>query len=563
MFDVSSDSNPIQGLDPGRLPIVLGAVGHRHLDPADAALYRDQISLLIRDLRHRYPTTPLRVISPLAEGADCLIAEVALAHRCELLVPLPMEPDEYEKDFPQSVDTFRALLKRIPAHNVFVLPAEGEPCHAADEEWRNRCYAAAGIYVATHCHVLVALWDGVEAQTGVGTGAVVRLKLEGTWLSHGRPNHGLDTPDSGPVYHIMARRPNQVVESCGVGRWLYPAESDAGAFELIFGRMQRFNSDPARIRVAERIEAGATSLLPEIADRPASDRGIATAFAFADQMSSLYRNMTLRVLRGVLSLAAILAMTYEFYAEILPVRAVPVAYLALFATICLVYGWQRRVDAQGRYLDYRAVAEGLRVQFYWRLAGLRDDVCANYLRKQLDELRWIREALRGASAVAPASNARLDRVVSHWIRGQSEFYRGRAAHLQHRHHRIDAFSLAFVVAGLLATALLVVFWEPLEHTEKLHRWVVLLMGFAPIGAALWEAYGEKMGLRSQANQYARFAVVFRRAQNIADHLGAEPASAERHAAECRLVLQLGRESLMENGDWVLLLRERPIVVPKG
>ena len=556
---------PIQSADAGRLPIVIGAVGHRHLDPADYAVYREQISQLIRELRRRYPSTPLRVISPLAAGADCLMAEEALAHRCELLVPLPFEQSDYEKDFPESVAEFRSLLTRIPPENVFVLPSAPDENHGTMDvkAGRDLRYEAAGAFVAAHCHILMALWDGIEADSGVGTGAVVRLKLHGAWLARGPANQGLDAPDSGPVFHIQARRTGTPSGAGGVSRWLYPEESDAGVFDLIFSRMERFNSDSGRLRVESRVDSSAASLLPEISARPTGDRGIATAFAYADQLSGLYRGMTHRVLRSVLLLAAGLALTYEVYAEILSVRAVPIAYLALFATICLVYAWQRKIDAQGRYLDYRAVAEGLRVQFYWRVAGLRDDVCANYLRKQLDELRWIREALRGASAIAPSSMPRMDLVVSHWIRGQSEFYRMRAALQEHRHHRIEASSAAFLVAGLLATSSLVLFWDALEHSEKLHRWVVLLMGFAPIAAALWEAYGEKIGLRTQANQYARFATVFRRAETLADRLAALAPSMERQASERLLILELGRESLMENGDWVLLLRERPIVVPKG
>jgi hypothetical protein len=550
----------------GRLPIVIGAVGHRHLERADHPAYREQIAALIADLRRRYPATPLRFISPLAEGADCLMAEEALAHHCELLVPLPMERAEYEKDFPDFVAGFRSLLTRIPEDNVFVMPPPRNDGGGLGE--RDRRYEAAGAFVAAHCHFLIALWDGIATPTGVGTGAVVHLKLHGVWPSADKAGQALDAPDCGPVFHIHARRTGTAqgaanVQGLSPATWIYPDETNAAMFALIFSRMDRFNADAARAQVMPRVPASAAGLMPELAERPAPDREIATAFGFADQLSGRYRNMTHRVLRSVLLMAAGLALTYEIYAEILPVRAVPIAYLLLFAAICLVYYWQRRVDAQGRYLDYRAVAEGLRVQFYWRVAGLRDDVCANYLRKQLDELRWIREALRGANAVAPPETPRMNLVVQHWIRGQSEFYRLRAALQARRHHRIERSSAAFIAAGLLATASLVVFWEWLEHVERLHRWVVLLMGFAPIAAALWEAYGEKIGLRTQANQYARFASVFRRAELLADRLAAETDSPGKRESERLLIRELGRESLMENGDWVLLLRERPIVVPKG
>jgi hypothetical protein len=50
---------------------------------------------------------------------------------------------------------------------------------------------------------------------------------------------------------------------------------------------------------------------------------------------------------------------------------------------------------QGRYQDYRALAEGLRVQFFWAASGLPFAVSDNYLPHQTGTLGWIRLALRG------------------------------------------------------------------------------------------------------------------------------------------------------------------------
>ena len=90
----------------GRLPIVIAVTGHRQLRPADLAQHREHVRELFALLRRRYPSTPLRIVSALAEGADRLVAEVALEEGHELLVPLPLEPADYERDFPQSVAEF-------------------------------------------------------------------------------------------------------------------------------------------------------------------------------------------------------------------------------------------------------------------------------------------------------------------------------------------------------------------------------------------------------------------------------------------------------------------------
>jgi hypothetical protein len=550
----------------GRLPIVIGVTGHRDLSKADEPIYRARVLELFAELRQRYPATPLRVLSPLAAGADRLVAELAIDSGCELIVPLPLEPYEYERDFPDSIAEFRAILARVPPEHVFVMPfnpGSDRQSVRDNAEHRDQQYHEVGAYIAAQSHILLALWDGVPNASTGGTASVVRIKLEGGDSWSRASLRALSADDGGPVFHVHAPRAASSATELRESAWLFPQDGDAQLFDAVGLRIDRFNSDAARERITDEIRAAARSLLPEVESRPPSDQELATAFAYADRLASHYQHITHGVLRITLGLAACLALTFETYAEVLPYRALPIAYLVMFASITLFFLWQQRVDAQGRYLDYRALAEGLRVQFYWRLSGLRDNVSANYLRKQLDELRWIREALRGASTVPPITGPRPDLVLKHWVHGQADYYHARTELQRRRIHRVERWSRIFLGAGLIATAVLVVFWEEFERLVSWHHWLVLIMGFAPIGAALWEAYGEKFGLRTQANQYARFATIFRRAERFIARLEAEGLSAERQHAELDLIRELGCEALMENGDWVLVFRDRPIVLPKG
>ena len=130
------------------MPLVIGVVGHRHLEPHDYPLYHARVTGLFAYLRTRYPSTPLRVISALAEGADRLVAEVALAEGCELIVPLPMAAEEYARDFPDTAHEFRDLLARIPAANVFVLPdAAAMSPTATHAELRDAQYREVGVFI--------------------------------------------------------------------------------------------------------------------------------------------------------------------------------------------------------------------------------------------------------------------------------------------------------------------------------------------------------------------------------------------------------------------------------
>src|SRR5437773_400418 len=73
---MSSSPQPTSGAI--GLPLVIGITGHRDLRGEDRAALEQQVRGIFMDLRNRYPATPLYLLSPLAEGADRLVARVAL-----------------------------------------------------------------------------------------------------------------------------------------------------------------------------------------------------------------------------------------------------------------------------------------------------------------------------------------------------------------------------------------------------------------------------------------------------------------------------------------------------
>lgn len=554
------------GRPDGRLPIVIGVTGHRHLRDADLPILRQSVRELFDLLRRRYPSTPLRVITALAAGADRLVAEVALEGGHELLVPLPLEPKEYERDFPESAGEFHSLLARLPPGQAFVLPEpDGAPHKGVTEHaHRERRYRQVGLFVAEQSHLLLALWDGQPSASRAGTAAVVHVKLKGTAGKLEAGLRALDADDSGPVVHVQTPRAGESEGAAGRVEWLFPQEGEEALFDTIARRIDQFNSEPLRRALAPELPAAAATLVADIETRPAAERALAMSFATADLLARHYQRLTKVVLRSTLIFAALLAVVFELYAEVLPWRGLPAGYLAIFASLTAILLWQRRRDVQGRYLDYRALAEGLRVQFYWRIAGLPDSASGSYLRKQLDELRWIREALRGAASLPHPEQAHPEIAIEHWVRGQSAYYADRAHTQRRRLHALERGSQVFMICGLASAAALVAFWS--RRGARLSHWhagLVVLMGFAPIGAALWETYAERLGLRTQVNQYARFAGIFRRASRFAEQLEHTREPAARRRALAALLRELGHEALMENGDWVLLLRERPLVLPKG
>src|SRR3954449_8629070 len=98
-------------------PLIFGISGHRDVVATDVPELRHQVDRVFASFCRAYPGYRFELLSPLAEGADRLAAEVALARGITLLVPMPMVQSEYERDFPdrESLEEFRRLLKAAQA----------------------------------------------------------------------------------------------------------------------------------------------------------------------------------------------------------------------------------------------------------------------------------------------------------------------------------------------------------------------------------------------------------------------------------------------------------------
>ena len=469
----------------GLIPIVVGVTGHRDLRDPDVPPLEDAVRRLLARLRRDYPSSPLVVITPLAEGADRLAARVALEAGAELVAPLPLPRAEYEKDFPSTVAEFARLFDdervvhrlELPALDVPLEP--GEALTAGD--FRELQYALAGAYVARHSHLLVALWDGKDSGSVGGTAQVVEYRRTGLlgfggsvaeklepapdpFALSGTP---LDPHDTGPVYHIATpRKAHASPDNPFSGRWLVPAhapepeESDAvpAPFSESLARIETFNADALRLqaRAASLVEASERQLYEgALEGTNRSLAGLRRAFALADAMASRYQRETYRVMWVVYGLAMLAVVSFQLYAHAFPGRDPRVilflaGYVAVLFIADVVYLISRHRRSQNKFQDYRAVAEGLRVLFYWRLAGLPHSAADFYLRKQRDELAWIREAIRAFGVrTAPALVGDVAALASGWIASQRDYYARSMRRERRRLTRYRSVAGGVILASLL------------------------------------------------------------------------------------------------------------------
>ena len=546
------------------IPLVLGVTGHRDLRKEDLSELERRVRDLISQLHNDYPHTVLQLLSPLADGADRLVARVALESNVELFVPLPLAQEEYERDFPETVGEFKTLLERATA--VFNLPAgvrgTSESIRGNDQPNSQR-YEEIGVFIVRHCHILIALWDGSYPNEPAGTAAIVEFKLRGVPRQYAPDAGFLDPPDIGPVYQILTRRQTRSADSRRdePTRWLCPENTEADYFASLYRSIDRFNADASKLTTerGSRVVVESANQLLGNSNLPGNREKVQVRlYAAADILSKRFQRRAKWIMGSIFASAMFMVLSMEFYLDYR--RPGIIAYLLFFIFAASLAYVQRRLGYQNRYLDYRALAEGLRVQLFWDLAGVNESAADHYLSKQSDELQWVREALRVTSLLPPDETTSLDLVRDQWIKAEAAYYDECVRRDQHLLKVMRRISNSLWALGLLlAIGTAVLSYAVPAHHLPTPLCMVLVMTVAPGLAALWMSYAEKMAFEEQARQYARMALLFRRAQNAVGTLRQRPDDQEL----LHLLRELGIEALIENGDWVLLHRGRPIDLPRG
>jgi hypothetical protein len=569
-------------MDPKRIPLTVGVTGHRDLRPKDLEPLRGIVRKILENLRRDYPSTPLLVLSALAEGADRLVAQIALEMEIPVIAPLPMEIAEYEKDFagtPGSTEEFRRLLGKTQASFVMP-PAQGVTGDKLDvPENRAEQYAMSGKFVVRRCHLLLTLWDGERTEKTGGTTQMVRYRLSGfpkvdlpEWAS-------LYPADSGAVCHIVTpRESNPSVPGALEVRYYYTnalfshrkeeAESELEAGEIftsILKRTDAFNSDQEKHgKLEPAFQQSAASLRPPAKEgEPAPKIDILQArFGAADVLATKFRDHRHRAVAflSVVIVPGTLLLDQYDNPALLPVRRWCLAGFVITMVLSyLVYLYSNRQRFDAKHLDYRALAEGLKILYFWRLAGMADDVGAQYLRKQRSELDWIRIAIRTSdlpTAIAPPPPNAFSWLEQAWLKDQEDYFdrsadRGDRAVVQKK-----IILIALIGISAVLTLAMLIQW-PIQKSQLYDTSGVLVCFLGMIGATL--AYTEKLGLSYQSKQYRQMCRLFTCA-------GREyHASLLAHQAHhLRAILRrLGQEALRENGDWLLLHRERPTEMHVG
>jgi hypothetical protein len=562
------------------VPLVVAVTGHRDLIASELPAIREHVRAFMADLERRYPDLPVVVMSGLAAGADSLVAEEALALGLKVIAALPMPRNLYADDFATGPerDRFDALCAR--AHEIIELPfTPGNTADLARERGHNRDrqYAQLGVFLSAHCHVLLALWDGRNSGELGGTAAVVNFHQNDMmpgYTSRAAANQRMLADDeSDLVYHVVCSRdrpggaPQDGLAPLETS-WLTtdeyaPRTADLPLrHRLIFERTSDFNRDARRHAAsidAQKYplcsDADAARLNPEL-------RRINAGFCIADWLAIHYQKRTLLALRITHVLAFFMGSMFILYSDL---ETLDYFLYGLLGFVLLALGilvaagrgaWHRK------YLDYRALAEGLRVQFFWAAAGVTSGNVTkfahdNFLQKQDVELGWIRNVMRVTGLrcdIAPSNDPEgIAFARREWIgddgSGQLGYYRRKSVERLGRHRLTSKLEVTSMGIGAVSIALLLVFGAVMP--DALRNALILALGIVLLLAGVRQAYAHRTAESELMKQYEFMYRVFRSARRRLE-------LAQDDADRRRMLLLLGDAALDEHAEWIIMHRERPL-----
>jgi hypothetical protein len=573
--------------DQFKIPFMIGVVGHRDLLPDQIPQVRAAVATILKRLRDDNPDVPLHLLCSMAAGADLLAAEAAAELGISIVALLPYARRLCRDDLESEGD--RAVFDRLCDLSDVVelsLPqgaGPGDVDHPG--ELRERQLQRAGSIIARYSGLMIAIWDGLNTDHRAGTARAIQFRREGA-MPTGEiavsPRDVLLSPQDDDLnYEIHCSRLSHPSGAAVSVNGFTGADSSGGveyppSLRTTLLRLAEFNGDVEEF-ADDIVHKGRRLWQPSPAPIPKTLRYLDRMFSAANWMGTYYRrcfSWALKARYGLWAVMAFLLITFK-KESVGPIAVVAIAgVLTVFLCGSLLAVWAHRRAWHRKYLDYRALAEALRVDFYWELAGVRTEfegefAHESFLQKQDADLQWIRNAMRAVSlelAIRPSGNFKegYPFVFAAWVgdddlvngSGQMLYYRQRLHILSRKQHSAERIDRGLLFIGLLLAVAFAVDLAVQTPTRTflpshLRAWMLWALALVPVYAAIFEIYLNEKADRALIRQYRYMYHLFGFAAR-------ELRVAATNERKLEILRSLGHACLAEHAQWILAHRDKRI-----
>ncbi len=537
------------------------------------------------------------VVSPLAKGADRIVARAVLAlpttrvGECEVQAKLhpflPLLQVEYEKDFvePEDLAEFHELLAKGTAprtlHRDFAIQQ-----HADTHSARNEAYYDVGRAVVESSEIILVIWNGKPAAGHGGTAEIVRYAVDAgrvvLWINSERPDE--------PAKLLQAKTEQKgnsesQFATGGIGDFACtPLPTRAKQLSPGFHRLSAYNRDPAydaqrglkkcADRITQHVTFAGQEPLAVAAATLVANR-LTPLYVRADQLAAGYQRLHFLAGRWVyvFSVGAIAVAATQIL--LFPQQLWLIAFEILFLIAAgMLVRVARNERWKEKWLNDRHLAEWLRRHTFTLLLGRHYEEAHRAIvtaRPYAGAESWYHNAfwpvvksVRAELAEVPSISSLKQLVVQGWIASQAEWHDKNHKKREHKSHAIHRWSWAIFLATLLVALLHLagVGHSDLHgdsHAE--HDSSSLLSQLISLAAILLPAAGAAFHAIAALHDHDRIAA---RSSQLAPVLRglADRAHAARDYGElAQVVLEADHIMAHENDDWWVSIGAQPPVIP--
>jgi len=324
-------------------------------------------------------------------------------------------------------------------------------------------------------------------------------------------------------------------------------------------KIEEINSDSITIKQPD-FEKSQSYLFnaPEKLEDP--QKPILNWYSIMDLLSLQFRKRDIFITICLFTLGLLLILSLAIYSNILMRRWVLSIAMGFVVAATLVYFYSRSTKNHKKYLYNRTLAEALRIQFYWNIAGINKNVSDYILRIHRKEFTWVKHILSAVYGITynnkSISSDTINDLTHNWVKNQADFFESAIRKMTKQigfYHNISNISFAIAFAFLGSILIFGKFYETNNYLDWLLIFIESLLGVF----ALIKAYIQMKGYEPLVNQYELMHVIYQRAESKINEVNDLPiAIAEKQSYLKELFFVIGKEALIENGNWYLIFKEK-------
>jgi hypothetical protein len=265
-------------------------------------------------------------------------------------------------------------------------------------------------------------------------------------------------------------------------------------------------------------------------------------FSSADGLSIKNGEKHRRVLLALSIVGTLLTFSFLIYDEI-EIYGLILACGIMIVCLFVIRHFSVKLDCHRKYLQYRVLAETLRLQYYLSMAAIRMKVSDLLPWSIQMEIEWIKEVLE---TLPMAETKEKQSVLECWIKDQKSYHQQALKKAEKNNKRDKVIGKSVLFITILAYLIAIVFeffvYKNNPSSMNINSVRVILkvvLGTMSAVTLFTSSYYGKMSLDNKIDDHRRMIALYQKSEQ----------EIEINGETDELLLSLAREFLSENSNW--------------